>query len=136
MPFESTVDMNTVLGDAMRGRQFPQVDPQADSMGWPQLGQGRSSVRAGARDILDGSLGDEPSWMLCAQDPGEVIFRRGTGLRRRLFGAEGIPLDGDPEPPRSCFSLSNTECSPLGMIGLRRTMVNDGQTPSAKISST
>jgi hypothetical protein len=112
--------MKTVFGDAMRGRQFPQVDPQADNMGWPQLGQGRSSVLAGAarRDARDGSPAEVPSLMSTLHEPGEVIFRLGTGLRRRLFGAEGIPLDGDPAPPRICFSLSNTECSPLGMIGL------------------
>jgi hypothetical protein len=129
--------MKTVLGEAMRGRQLPQVDPQAESMGWPQLGQGRSSVLAGAaRDALEESLADDPSLILTLQEPGELIFCRGTGLRRRLFGPDGIPLDGDPAPPRICFSLSNTKGSPPGMIGLRRAMVNDGQTPSAKIPST
>jgi hypothetical protein len=33
MPLASTADMNMVLGEAMRGRQLPQVEPHAASMG-------------------------------------------------------------------------------------------------------
>jgi hypothetical protein len=40
--------MNMVFGDAIRGRQLPHVEPQAASMGCPQLGHDCSSIRAGA----------------------------------------------------------------------------------------
>jgi len=110
------------LGEAMRGRQLPHVDPHADSMGWPQLGQDSSSVRDGAdNDNFDDSLAETASSTRPLHDGG--IFRRGTGLRLRWLGAEGIPLDEEPPPPRSCFSLSNTKSSPVTMIGLPSAMV-------------
>jgi hypothetical protein len=44
----------------MRGRQLPQVDPHAASMGCPQLGQACSSILAdvAAMEALPSSAGD------------------------------------------------------------------------------
>src|SRR5450631_2632219 len=109
MPLSSTVDMNMVLGEAMRGRQLPQVEPQAASMGWPQLGQGCSSVRAGGAVETRTSSGEDVSSTLRQADLPTGLCR---GAGPRLLW-DGIPFMG----------LSNTGGSPLGMIGLRATMV-------------
>ena len=103
----STADMNMVLGDAMRGRQLPHVEPHAASMGCPQLGHGCSSVRAGGAIDARKSSGGEPSTLL------HEGLRRGAGPRLPGLRLEGMPF----------FDLSNTGSSPLGMIGLQATMV-------------
>jgi hypothetical protein len=76
--------MNMVFGEAMRGRQLPQVEPQAASMGWPQFGQACSSIRTGADiDALISSGVGAPSSRLQARET--LGFALTTGLDRRGF---------------------------------------------------
>jgi hypothetical protein len=81
MPLASTADMNIVFGDAMRGRQFPQVDPQAASIGCPQLGQACSSIRAGAMEARTSSGAGVPVALL--HDRASLAFDGATGFERR-----------------------------------------------------
>jgi hypothetical protein len=125
MPFASTVDMNMVLGDAMRGRQLPHVDPQAASMGWPQLGQGCSSVLAGAamdalRLVGRGEIVDLA--------PSPAMARLGRGAFAEAF-ATALAL-----ARRGPFFWFVEH----GKLAARddRFAGGDGQTPIAKISST
>ena len=111
IPMSSTVDMNMVLGDAMRGRQLPHVEPQAANIGCPQLGQGCSSIcEEGGIEPRRSSGMEDSSTLLqaLALTPG---LRRDAEPALRLTA--GMPF----------FGLSNTGSSPLGMIGLHATMV-------------
>jgi len=107
--------MNMVLGEAMRGRQLPQVAPHEANMGCPQFGQKTSSV--GASNEFRPSLGAELS----------------TWLQPRA--AAGCLRGEDPPLPEVCeespfLDLSNTGSSP---VGDDRFAGDDGQTPIVKV---
>jgi hypothetical protein len=88
------------LGAEIPGRQLPQVDPHAASMGCPQLGQGCSTAadEPAGRFSLRAAGGPAAERAACAETP---------GLRT---GPEPLCLGRDCRPPPAshCFSLSNT----------------------------